>query len=146
MNEDKDKQEPEVADKEVVTEATVLSKDAFVQHLRREAKTEVVEGCRIQGLSGAGYQRLKGMRIEIMNDLPGTGEDREADYQEAECAIWLSLCVIEPKMDYHEWRHYLDSFDGSKIERIYNACHRLSNVEAIRLDEVKKALEAIKED
>ena len=145
MSKKKDEQTPEVVEEETPAADTVLVKDAFVAHLKREAKTEVVEGCRIQGLSGAGYQRLKGMRIEIMNDLPGTGEDREADYQEAECAIWLSLCVIEPKMDYHEWRHYLDTFDGSKIERIYNACHRLSNVEGIRLDEVKKALEAIKE-
>ena len=139
MNEDKDQQEPEVAEEEVAAEDTVLSSDDFLQQLRSRRKTAVVEGCRVQSLTAKAYQAFKGLRYKAASDAKG--EDREEQFKLGECAAWLALGVIEPRFDYNQWLFELDKADGGTIERIVERIKELTGVLDIEAALVKKVLE-----
>jgi len=144
MNEDKDKQEPEVAEEEVVAEDTVLSGDDFLQQLRSRRQTAVVEGCRVQSLSAKDYQAFKGLRYKAA--MSAKGEDREEQFKLGECAAWLALGVVEPKFDYQQWLFELDKADGGTIERIVEKIKELSGATDIEVELAKKVYEQIQDD
>ncbi len=130
--------------KKVPAEEVVLSSEDFLEHLRKQRATEVVEGCRVRALSASDYQRFKGLRYSAA--LSAKGEDREEQFKIGECAAWLALGVIEPTLAYKQWLFELDKADGGTIERIVEKIKELSGATDVEVELAKKVYEQIQGD
>ena len=132
----KDEELAEEVEAEAKPEEEVLGQGELVAHLRSGREPVIVEGCRVQGLSGADYQRFQA-RQGTMAWQGGTG-DRAGEIMVSEAAAWLAFGVLEPKMDYERWLFELEEADGGKIGRIVAKIKELSGVGQVELELAKK--------
>ena len=119
----------------------ILTREELMARFQQERPVEIVEGCRVRGLSAADYQRLQAMRAEVATKAKS--EDRERDFRIGTQAGWLSLGVQEPQLTYEEWRTALEEADSGMIMRMVEAIQRLSGQSDLEVELARKVLDAI---
>ena len=116
----------------------VLSREEFLDKHAGQRPVEVLEGCRMQGLSGKGYRQYQRMRAEAAQAALGSKDEQE--FQIADAVAWLTLGVVDPQLSEDEWRQFLDDAPGTLGENFVRTIKTLTGIPDFEVELAKKIL------
>lgn len=106
--------------------ASALSKADLKAHLAVSPETRLVEGCRVQALSGARYHEYQALLAQGLRGLPPEKAQQKA--AESDMAGLLAVGVVEPRLEFAEWQKLVRDGDFGKLQRIVDTIREVSDL------------------